>query len=71
LSLNRAIFFNKDLTVPQIIQLKQLIQTRNTENEKLDAKHKEANTKANFRYGIRNDMVVKVNLDKTKNLKDI
>jgi hypothetical protein len=57
--------------VPQIIQLKQLIQTRNTENEKLDAKHKEANTKASFRYGIRNDMVVKVYFDKTKNLKDI
>ena len=61
----------KDSTVPQIIQLKQLIQTRNTENEKLVAKYKEANSKANFRYGIRNDMVVKVYLDKTKNLKDI
>jgi hypothetical protein len=36
----KTFFFNKDLTVPQIIQLKQLIQTRNTENEKLDAKHK-------------------------------
>jgi uncharacterized FlaG/YvyC family protein len=57
--------------VPQIIQLKQLIQTRNTENEKLDAKHEEANTKANFRYGKINNMVVKVYLDKTKNLKDI
>ena len=67
----KTVFFNKDLTVPQIIQLKQLIQTRNTENEKLDAKQKEANTKANFRYGIRNDMVVKVYWDKTKNLKDI
>jgi hypothetical protein len=67
----KTVYFNKDLTVPQIIQLKQLIQTRNTENEKLDAKQKEANTKANFRYGIRNDMVVKVYLDKTKNLKDI
>jgi len=66
----KNVFFNKDLTVPQIIQLKQLIQTRNSENEKLDAKHKEANTKANFRYGIRNDMVVKVYLDKTKNLKN-
>jgi hypothetical protein len=60
----KTVFFNKDLTVPQIIQLKQLIQTRNTENEKLETKHKEAITKANFRYGIRNDMVVKVYLDK-------
>jgi hypothetical protein len=53
----KTVFFNKDLTVPQIIQLKQQIQTRNTENDKLDAKHKEANKKANFRYGIRNEMV--------------
>jgi hypothetical protein len=41
----KTVFFNKDLTVPQIIQVKQLIQTSNTENEKLDAKHKEANKK--------------------------
>jgi hypothetical protein len=47
------------------------LQTGNTENGKLDAKHKEANTKANFCYGIKNDMVVKVYLDKTKNFKDI
>jgi hypothetical protein len=67
----KTFFFNKDLTAPKIIQLTQLIQTRNTENEKLDAKHKEANTKAIFRCGIRNDMVVKVYLDKIKNLKDI
>jgi hypothetical protein len=53
----KTVFFNKDLTVPQIIQLEQLIQTRNTENDKLDAKHKEVNKKANFRYGIRNEMV--------------
>ena len=51
--------FNKDLTVPQIIQLKQLIQTRNTENAKLDAKNKEANTQAN-------DKVVKVYFEKSQ-----
>jgi hypothetical protein len=55
---------NRDLTVTQIIRLKQLIKTRNEENLKLDAKHKEAKTTATYRYGIRNDMVVKVFLGK-------
>jgi len=60
----KTVFFNKDLTAPQIIQLKQLIKTRNTENAKLDAENTAAKTKANYRYGIRNGMVVKVYLDK-------
>ena len=45
-------------------EIKQLIKTRNEENLKLDAKHKEAETTATYRYGIRNDMVVKVFLGK-------
>ena len=34
----KSVFFNKDLTVTQIVHLKQLIITRNTENSKMDAK---------------------------------
>jgi hypothetical protein len=60
----KSVFFNKDLTTVQINRLKQLIKTRNTENAKLDAKNKETNTIATYRYGIRNDMVVKVSLIK-------
>jgi antitoxin component of RelBE/YafQ-DinJ toxin-antitoxin module len=60
----KKVFINRDLTVTQIIRLKQLIKTRNEENLKLDAKHKEAKTAATYRYGIRNDMVVKVFLGK-------
>jgi antitoxin component of RelBE/YafQ-DinJ toxin-antitoxin module len=60
----KKVFINRDLTVTQIIRLKQLIKTRNEENLKLDAKHKEAKTTATYRYGIRNDMVVKVFLGK-------
>ena len=60
----KKVFINRDLTVTQIIRLKQLIKTRNEENLKLDAKHKEAKTRATYRYGIRNDMVVKVFLGK-------
>ena len=59
------VYFNKDLTATQIDRLKQLIKTRNTENAKLDAKNKELKQKATYRYGIRNDMVVKVYLNKT------
>jgi hypothetical protein len=51
----KKVFINRDLTVTQIIRLKQLIKTRNEENLKLDAKHKEAKTTATYRYGIRND----------------
>ena len=61
----KSVFFNKDLTTAQIDRLKQLIKTRNSENAKLDAKNTEAKTKATYRYGIRNDMVVKVFMDKT------
>ena len=35
----KSVFFNKDLTVPQIVRLKQLIQTKKDENSKLDAIH--------------------------------
>ena len=61
----KSVFFNKDLTTAQIDRLKQLIKTRNSENAKLDAKNTEAKTKGTYRYGIRNDMVVKVFMDKT------
>ncbi len=61
----KSVFFNKDLTAVQINRLKQLIKTRNTENAKLDAKNKETKAIATYRYGIRNDMVVKVSLNKT------
>ena len=56
----KNVYINKDLTVVQITRLKQLIKTRNEENSKLDAQHKAAKTTATYRYGIRNDMVVKV-----------
>jgi len=59
----KSLFFNKYLTASQLVQLKRLIKTRNDENAKLDAKCKETNTKATFRYGIRYDRVVKVNLN--------
>jgi hypothetical protein len=59
----KSVFFSKDLTPVQIFQLKQLIKTRNEENARLDAAHKAANTKAKYRYGIRNDRVVKVYLN--------
>ena len=61
----KNVFFNKDLTLSEIVQLKKLIKTRNNENEKLDAMHVQAKIKANYRYGIRNEMVVKVNLNRT------
>ena len=59
----KRVFFNKDLTTVQIVQLNPLIKTRNDENAKLDAKNGETNTKAIFRYGIRNEKVVKINLN--------
>ena len=60
----KNVFFNKDLTALQIDRLKQLIKTRNTENVKLDANQTATKTKANYRYGIRNDMEVKVYVNK-------
>ena len=59
----KSVFFGKDLTVTQIVRLKQLIKTRNEENSKLDAKNKVTKTTETFRYGVRNDMVVKVFLN--------
>ena len=64
-SLKFNVFFNKEMALTQIVQLKKLIRTRNDENEKLNAMHMQAKTKVNYRYGIRNEMVVKVNLIKT------
>jgi len=60
----KSVFFNKDLTVTQIVHLKQLIKTRNTENSKLDAKNAEEKITATYRYGIRDDRVVKVFFNK-------
>jgi hypothetical protein len=59
----KSVFFKRDLTTVQIVQLKGLIKTRNEENAKLDANNKEKNIKTTFRYGIRNDRVVKVYLN--------
>jgi hypothetical protein len=59
----KSVFFNRDLTTVQIVQLNGLIKTRNEENAKLDANNKEKNIKTTFRYGIRNDRVVKVYLN--------
>jgi hypothetical protein len=59
----KSAFFSKDLTSDQIVQLKQLIKTRNEENARLNAALKAANKKAKYRYGIRNDRVVKVYLN--------
>jgi hypothetical protein len=59
----KSVCFSKDLTSVQIVQLKQLIKTKNEENARLDAAHKEANTKAKYRNGIRSDRVVKVYLN--------
>jgi hypothetical protein len=55
----KKVFINKDLTTVEIVQLKQLIATRNDLNKKL-----EASSIATYRYGIRNDRVVKVALEK-------
>jgi len=46
--------------VAQIIRAKQLIETRNDENANLDKENKAKNC-----YGITNDIVVKVYLNKT------
>ena len=54
----KKVFLSNYLTLPQIVQLKKLIKTRNDENEM----HLQVKTKANCRYGIRNDMVVKLYL---------
>jgi len=44
----------------QIVQLKQLITTRNDSNKKLEEANASSSTVATYRYGIRNDRVVKV-----------
>ena len=55
------VFINKDLTTVEIVQLKQLIATRNDLNKNLEESNA---TIATYRYGIRNNRVVKVALKK-------
>ena len=50
----KKVFFSRELTLPQIVQLKKIIKTRNDENEKLNVFHLQATTKASYPYGIRN-----------------
>ena len=57
------VFIDKDLTTVEIVQLKQLIATRNDLNKKLEASNGTSSI-ATYRYGIRNDRVVKVALEK-------
>jgi hypothetical protein len=59
----KKVFINKDLTTVEIVQLKQLIATRNDLNKKLEASNGTSSI-ATYRYGIRNDRVVKVALEK-------
>ena len=60
------VFINKDLTTAEIVQLKQLIATRNDLNKNLEERNSTSSTIATYRYGIRNNRVVKVALKKTK-----
>ena len=62
----KKVFINRDLTTVEIIQLKQLIVTRNNLNKKLEASNGTSSI-ATYRYGIRNDRVVKVALEKRLN----
>ena len=54
------VFLNKDLTNVELVQLKQLIEIRNDSNKKLKETNTSSSTVATYRYGIRNDRVVKV-----------
>jgi len=62
----KKVFINRDLTTVEIVQLKQLIATRNDLNKKLEASNGTSSI-ATYRYGIRNDRVVKVALEKRLN----
>jgi hypothetical protein len=58
------VFINKDLTTVETVQLKQLIATRNDLNKKMEESNGTSSTIATYRYGLRNDRVVKVALPK-------
>ena len=62
----KKVFINRDLTTVEIVQLKQLIATRNDLKKKLEASNGTSSI-ATYRYGIRNDRVVKVALEKRLN----
>ena len=56
----KKVFINKDLTSVEIVQLKQLIVTRNDLNKKLEVSNATSSTIATYRYGIRSNRVVKI-----------
>ena len=58
------VFINKDLTTVEIVQLKQLIATRNDLSKNLEESNATSSTIAAYRYGIRNNRVVKVAVNK-------
>ena len=60
----KKVFINKDLTTVEIVQLKQLIATRNDLNKNLEESNATSSTIATYRYGIKNNRVVKVALKK-------
>ena len=60
----KKVFINKDLTTVEIVQLKQLIATRNDLNKNLEEINATSSTIATYRYGIRNNRVIKVALKK-------
>jgi hypothetical protein len=53
------VFVALDLTPSQIYHQKYLVKTRHDQNAKLEADNVAKKTKATYRYGIRNNMVVK------------
>ncbi len=56
----KKVFINKDMTFVEIVQLKQLIVTRNDLNKKLEISNTTSSTIATYRYGIRSNRVVKI-----------
>ena len=56
----KKVFINRDLTSVEIVQLKQLIVTRNDLNKKLEIRNATSSTIATYRYGIRSNRVVKI-----------
>jgi hypothetical protein len=54
------VFVGLDLTETQICHLKNLVKSRNEQNTKLEAANATMNRTATYRYGIRNNMVVKI-----------
>ena len=58
------VFIKKDLTTVEIVQLKQLIATRNDLNKNLEESNATSSTIATYPYGIRKNRIVKVALKK-------